>query len=116
MTTWHIFQSRDTQKRYSNGGTLQSILTEATSCGSSKNSLTSMQLQSSQNQQNTLKLVSPASSSDDKSPRSYDSENRGTLTNSATQPYDAELKAVKEEENDNGMNFPGVEKNIALIC
>ena len=73
-----------------------------------------MQLQSSQNQPNTLKLVSPAASSDDKSPRSYDSENRATLTNSATQAYDAELKAVKEEENDNGMNFPGVEKSIAL--
>ena len=69
-----------------------------------------MQIQSSQNHQNTLKLVSPAASPDDCNPRSYNSDNISPLTNSVTLANKVELKSLKEEEIDNEIRIPGIAK------
>ena len=71
-----------------------------------------MQIQSSQNHQNTLKLVSPASSPEDCNPRSYNSNNISPLTNSVTLANKVELKALKEAENDNEIRMPGITKTL----
>ena len=60
-----IFNNRHNQKRHNNGGgALQSILTVATSCGSSKTSLNSTKLSSSQKQIDSH-LDSPSNSTHD---------------------------------------------------
>ena len=71
-----------------------------------------MQIQSSQNHQNTLKLVSPAASPDDCNPISYNSDNISPLTNSVTLANKVELKALKEAENDNEIRIPGIQKSL----
>ena len=72
-----------------------------------------MQLQSSHNQQNTLKLVSPAAASpDDKNPRPQNSENITSLTNSPPQRTDGESKALTEADDENGIKIPGIITSI----
>ena len=109
---WNIlnffsFLSRDNPTRYSNGGGhLQSILTVATSCGSSKNSLSSMQLLSSQHQA-TSKLSSPSTSADDRNQRSHNSEIPGNNFNGLQHASNGELEVLNEVENENEINIPG---------
>ena len=73
-----------------------------------------MQIQSSQNQQNTLKLVSPAASPDDSNSRSYNnkfsifSDNISPITNSHANK--TEMKALKEAENEKDIRIPGINK------
>ena len=71
-----------------------------------------MQIQSSQNHQNTLRLVSPAASPDDCNPRSYNSDNISPLTNSVTLENKVELRALKEAENDSEIRIPGIAKRL----
>ena len=89
---------------------MQSILTVATSCGSSKNSLTSVQLQSSQ-QHITSKLGSPSTSTDDRHRRSYDSEITSSINNGAFHASNGELGVLNEVENENEINIPGIDNN-----
>ena len=107
----HNFLNRDAQKRYSNGGgTLQSILTVATSCGSSKNSLTSVQLQQSSQQQINSKFASPSTSTDDKNARlshHYD-PNTNSKPNGGNHASNGELEVLNEVENENDIRIPGM--------
>ena len=71
-----------------------------------------MQIQSSQNHHNILKLVSPAASPDDCNPKSYNSDNISPLTNSVTLTNKVELKALKEADNDNEIRIPGISQSL----
>ena len=101
---------RDTPTRYSNGAsTLQSILTVATSCGSSKNSLTSVQLSSSQQQQTNSKLASsPSTSHDERYQRSYDLEMATSINLAGMNASNGELEVVNEAESENEITIPGI--------
>ena len=71
-----------------------------------------MQIQSSQNHNNILKLVSPTASPDDCNPKSYNSDNISPLTNSVTLTNKVELKALKEADNDNEIRIPGISRSL----
>ena len=67
-----------------------------------------MQLQSSQNQQSTLKLVSPSTSPDDKKPRTLNSDNPMSLPNASTQANEGQAKSLNEANDENAITITGI--------